>query len=77
VDPKDNRILRHQLIRAATNELWGFAALAAFLVVGGGVMFLTSGWLGPSSPGLWLGLSFGSGAIAAWALGTWRLLRSR
>ena len=68
--------MKSRLIRAVQNELWGLAVIATFGAVGGGVMFLTSDWLGPSSPELWIGLSIGSGAFAAWALRTWVLVRS-
>jgi hypothetical protein len=77
VDSKDNRTLRQQVIRAAQNELRGFAALATFGVVTGGTLFLTVGWLGASDRVLWLTLSIMVGLFAAWALGTWLLPRLR
>jgi hypothetical protein len=42
--------MKSRLIRAVQNELWGLAVIATFGAVGGGVMFLTSDWLGPIKP---------------------------
>jgi hypothetical protein len=75
VDPKDDRTLRRQVIRAAQNEIRGFAALATLVIVTGGTLFLTTGWLGASDRVLWLTLSITVGLIAAWALRTWLLPR--
>jgi hypothetical protein len=67
--------MKQQLIRAARNELRGLAALATFVVVTGGTLFLTVGLLGASDRLLWLILSIVVGAVAAWALKTWLLPR--
>lgn len=76
VDP-DNRPLKQRLARAVQNELRGLAALATFVVVTGGMLFLTVGLLGASDRALWLIISIVVGSVAAWALRTWLLPRLR
>ena len=77
MDREPNRTLRQQVIRAVHDELWGLAVLATFVAVGGGTLFLTSDWLGESSPALWIFISFMAGGTASWALRTWLLVRQR
>jgi hypothetical protein len=77
MDREPNRTFRQQVIRAVHDELRGFAVLATFVAVGGGILFLTSGWLEKSSPALWIFISFMAGGTAAWALSIWLLMRQR
>lgn len=77
MDREPNHTFRQQVIRAVYHELRGFAVSATFVAVGGGILFLTSGWLGNSSPVLWIFISFMAGGTAAWALSTWLLMRRR
>lgn len=75
-NPQPNRTMTQSVIRAqAQNTLPRLAAIIVFFVVGGGVLFLTSDGIGLTQPLLWLGLSFGAGLVAAWAVGTWLLVR--
>jgi hypothetical protein len=77
MDPQPNRTFQEQVIRAVHHELRGFAVMATFVAVGGGILLLTSDWLGRSSPALWVFVSFMAGGTAAWALSTWLLMRQR
>lgn len=77
MDRDPNRTFRNQVIRAVHVELRGFAALATFVTVGGGILFMSSGWLGKSSPALWIFISFMAGGTAAGALATWLMMRQR
>jgi hypothetical protein len=77
MDQGPSRTFRDQVRRAVHHELWGLAVLVTFVTVGGGVLFLSSDWLGKASPALWVSISMLAGGIAAWALRTWLLLRQR
>jgi hypothetical protein len=77
VDPKDNRTVQQQVIRAVRHQLRGLAVLATLVIVAGGTLFLTVGFLGASDRVLWLTLSILAGLFAAWALSTWLLVRRR
>src|SRR5688572_22581633 len=68
--------MTRQVIRSqAQNVLPRIGAFIAFWVVGIVVLSLTSEVLGPSNLLIWLLVSLGAAIVAAWAVGTWILVR--